>query len=232
MATSTTINGFPKPELSDVPNIETAVGNFADAVDSRVIPIFATTGARDTAISAPSFGMHAAVSGTGEVYYYNGTAWVSAVPRTIYKTSNETVTSSTTLQNDNDFFLSVEANALYVVELDLFLTGNGGGTGDFRSLWTFPSGSVGKRMRVALQEGAAASTPDDMKAPCSTLADPDQDTGTIGTATSEGSLFKETMTIDTAGTSGTLQFTWCQASSNSTATTVHAGSVMRCWKVG
>lgn len=230
MATTTTINGFPKPELSDVPNIETAVGNFADAVDSRVVPVFSTTGARDTAIPSPSFGMMAAVSGTGELYMYNGSVWVSARPRTIYKTSNETVTSSTTLQNDNDFFLSVEANSLYVVELDLVLTGATGG--DFRSLWTFPSGCTGFRSRIALQEGAAASTPDDMKAPVSTIADTNQDTGTIGTLTSEGSIFKETLSLDTAGTSGTLQFTWCQATSSGTATTVYAGSVLRCWKVG
>jgi hypothetical protein len=228
VATSTTINGFPKPELSDVPNIETAVGNFADAVDSRVIPIFATTGARDTAISAPSFGMHAAVSGTGEVYYYNGTAWVSAVPRTIYKTSNETVTSSTTLQNDNDFFLNVEANSLYIVDLTLALTGNSGG--DFRSLWTYPSGATGTRHRIALQHGG--TVPDDLKAPVSSIADTNQDTGTLGTDLTEQSIFKEWLTFDTAGTSGTLQFTWCQRVSSGTATTVRAGSVMQVWKVG
>lgn len=230
MATSTTINGFPKPELSDVPNIETAVGNLANAVDSRVVPVFSTTGARDTAIASPSFGMMAAVSGTGELYMYNGSLWVSARPRTIYKASNETVTSSTVLQNDNDFAISLEANALYKGKLTLAY---GAGGGDFRSLWTFPSGATGLRWKASLMETGQTVNQawhDQSKVSLFSAASPANDVEGLGGTTP--AFWIEDFTIDTAGTSGTLQFTWCQASSSATATTVYAGSVLEIWKVG
>jgi hypothetical protein len=225
VATTTTINGFPKPELSDVPNIETAVGNFADAVDARVVPVFSTTGGRDTAISAPSFGQMAAVSGTGELYMYNGSVWVSARPRTIYKASNESVTSSTVAQNDNDFFVSVEANSKYWIELWISYTA--ATSGDFHSFWTGPSGFAGTRWRNVLISGATGDS--DNKTQIDTIAGVGATTGGLNATTA---YFNENVSLSTSGTSGTLQFVWCQGTSSGTATVVQAGSQMRIWKVG
>lgn len=227
MSTTTAINGWTIPELSDVPNIETAIHPLANAIDARVIPIFTTTGNRDSAISSPSFGQHAAVSGTGEVYWYNGSAWVSAVARTKYKTSNESVTSSTTFQDDNDFFLSVEANALYVVELYLSIVGNT--SGDFKMQWTVPSGTDGIRWRQTLVTGAAADT--DNKSQIDTISGGSSASGVLST-TSPRAFLSEIMSVDTAGTSGTLTLQWAQNGSNANPTTIQAGSFMRAWKVG
>lgn len=227
MATATTINGFPKPELSDVPNIETAVGNFANAVDSRVIPVFSTTGARDTAIPSPSQGMHCEVTGTGEHYRYNGTVWVGATPRYIYKASNESVTSSTVVQSDNDFFFNVEANSLYVVELFLNIIGHS--AGDFHSLWTVPSGTTGIRYRNVLVSGAASDS--DNKTQIDTIAGAGATAGLLGTGTTR-SYWNENVSVDTAGTGGTMQFQWAQGTSSGTATVVQAGSYCKIYKVG
>ena len=225
MTSTTTINGWTIPTLSDVPNIETAIHPLANAIDARVIPIFTTTGNRDSAITSPSFGQFAAVSGTGEIYNYNGSSWVSAVPRTKYKTSNETVTSSAVLQNDNDFFFSVEANSLYYGELLINYTAGGG---DFRSLWTFPASTTGIRYYNGLRSGSA--TVNDDRVQVAVFTDTNQDVDGLGSATP--AYYYEQITVDTAGTSGTLQFQWCQAVSNATSTVVRAGSVMRLWKVG
>lgn len=227
MSTTTTINGWTIPELSDVPNIETAIHPLANAIDARVIPIFTTTGARDSAITSPSFGQYAAVSGTGEVYWYNGSAWVSAVARVKYKTANEAVTSNTTNQADNDFFISVEANALYFVELHIVMTGHT--SGDFKSAWTVPSGATGYRWRDVLQSGATADS--ENKSQIDTIAGGSATVGVLGTG-STNTYFHETLTVDTAGTSGNLALEWSQGTSNATATTVLAGSVMRVWKIG
>lgn len=225
MSTTTTINGWTIPELSDVPNIETAIHPLANAIDARVIPIFTTTGARDSAITAPSQGQHAEVTGTGEHYRYNGSLWVSDTPRTKFKTANETVTSSAVLQNDDDLFLSVEANAYYFGILMINYTAGGG---DFRSLWTFPSGTTGIRYYNGLRSGSA--TVNDDRAQVAAFTDTNQDVDGLGSSTP--AYYMEHIFVDTGGSSGTLQFQWCQATSSGTSTVVRAGSVLQLWKIG
>lgn len=58
MAQNTTISGLPYPELTDIPNAQTAFSNLATALDSIVIPRYATSTARDTAIGSPGDGQH------------------------------------------------------------------------------------------------------------------------------------------------------------------------------
>lgn len=56
MSGTTTINGIPWPELTDAPNIETAVKPAVDHIDTRIIPRFVNTTARNAAIPAPIAG--------------------------------------------------------------------------------------------------------------------------------------------------------------------------------
>lgn len=229
MSTTTAINGWTIPELSDVPNIETAIHPLANAIDARVIPIFTTTGARDSAITSPSFGQHAAVSGTGEVYWYNGSNWVSAVPRSFYKSANEQVVSSTTMQNDDTFTFSVEANALYFVELFIVMSSaDATGNPDFKSQWTVPASTTGIRWRSGLTTGATADTTD--KEQIDTIAGGSSQLGVLPSSTR--TFFVERISVDTAGTSGTMTLQWAQNNSDTDAVIVEAGSYMRVWKVG
>lgn len=80
MATVTPINGFPRPQLPDSPDIEIAVGSLGDAVDARANPVFATTVARDAAMPSPVAGQECYVT-TGSVkYWYDGSGWRMLTP--------------------------------------------------------------------------------------------------------------------------------------------------------
>lgn len=57
MALNTPIAALPYPELTDIPNAQTAFQNLATALDTKVIPKFATSVARDAAIPSPVAGM-------------------------------------------------------------------------------------------------------------------------------------------------------------------------------
>lgn len=56
MTTNTPRNGFRVPQLTDAPNIETAVGQLASDVDKRSFSIYATPAARDLANPTPTQG--------------------------------------------------------------------------------------------------------------------------------------------------------------------------------
>lgn len=73
---TTAINGLRKPAVSDSPNGPQQISNLADDVDKKLVAVFATTTARDAAITTPTDGMICYV--TADDYYYervNG-AWV------------------------------------------------------------------------------------------------------------------------------------------------------------
>lgn len=72
------IQGLPYPLPSAVPDVPTDVKALADAVAGRLVMRFATTAARDAAITAPVSGMKAVI-GSGAAlteYTHNGTSWV------------------------------------------------------------------------------------------------------------------------------------------------------------
>lgn len=58
MAQNTPIAALPYPELTDIPNAQTAFSNLATALDTIVVPRYASTAARDTAIASPGDGQH------------------------------------------------------------------------------------------------------------------------------------------------------------------------------
>jgi len=119
VATTTPINQFQIPQLADSPNIETAIQPFANAIDQFVVPRFTTVAVRDTRITSPTDGMVCYVTGTGEMYRYNGTGWVSAVPRVRCKLGTQNF-SGTTLAGDADLILSVEAGSRYKARYGIY----------------------------------------------------------------------------------------------------------------
>ncbi|MES4891417.1 hypothetical protein [Streptomyces sp. NPDC096012] len=72
----------------------------------------------------------------------SGNLNVTGVGRTLFvrKTSDQSVTSSTTLANDSQLLLPVVANATYT--LFLMCIFSGGTTGDIKFDWTVPSGTA------------------------------------------------------------------------------------------
>lgn len=156
---------------------------------------------------------------------YAGTAVTAAflesmLPITATKTANESVTSSTTLQNDDQLFAPVEANATYDVELRLFHDSDATVAGDIKVAWTGPAGAT---MNWGVHGANSAAT-------SSTSALTNMQTRTIaefaafGGGDSSGTTALVGGTLTVAGTAGTLQLQWAQETSNAVATNVRAGS--------
>lgn len=62
------------------------------------------------------------------------------MPITARKTSNETIISNSTLQNDDELFVPVEASCEYHMELRISYTS--GTTPDLKLGWTYPTGTT------------------------------------------------------------------------------------------
>lgn len=147
----------------------------------------------------------------------------------VRKPANESVTSSATLQDDNDFAFAVAANAIYTLQTYIIYSGaidGGTGAGGLKMQFTGPAGagmtwtnfganvSGGVTNYNVVAEGLAAGAPRSVPT----------NAGTTMTCQPKGTLV-------TSGTSGTLQFRWAQNTSNATATVVGINSWMRLKRV-
>lgn len=134
------------------------------------------------------------------------------------KTADETISSSTTLQNDDDLFVTVAANAVYEFSLELQVLAQP--TNDFKLGFTGPAGYSMEYTARGPTTAAAANT----------------DTYTVtGTATDVpafGGLAGQDLGVSlrglviTSGTAGTLQLQWAQNASGASGTTVRIGSYL------
>lgn len=137
------------------------------------------------------------------------------------KTSDESVASSTTLQNDDQLALPLVANAKYRMIAYIMYDGAadaGTGQGGLKMQFTGPSGAVmqwtnfgnntgGLTTYNVVIEGLAAGSPRSVGT----------NGGTLMSCEPKGY-------ISVSSTAGTLQFKWAQNISSPTATLVKAGS--------
>lgn len=147
-----------------------------------------------------------------------------AAPYVVRKTSNETVTSSTALQNDNELLAAVLANTLYRV--DMFVIYDGATTGDIKLGFTAPAGATFDWTATAFDPAiGAGALIGSVKLSHSTIASAEP-AGAVGTGAGNRSVARIAGWLLVAGTAGTFQFQWAQNASDATATTVLAGSVL------
>lgn len=133
----------------------------------------------------------------------------SAVPHSVVrKTATESVTSSTTFQDDNHLLLPISANSVYVFTLNIVLT-SGAGAGGIKVEFAIPSGASITWTTLGFGSTAAA--------------------GGVSLTTQSGADFHGTVT--TAATAGNLQVRWAQSSSSGTATTLAIGSFLLAHKI-
>lgn len=152
MSTNTTVNGWPLPSLTDQPNITTAVNSGLVLVDRRVNPIYATTAARDAAITAPDEGMECYVTGTKEKYLYNGTRWVGAAWRSHAIETTQVINNTTTVVDITEGAITLEANSVYDIFYQLEIQSyNGAG---FRWNFNTPALTTGHYHMHMYQEQA------------------------------------------------------------------------------
>ena len=138
-------------------------------------------------------------------------------PLFVYKTADESVTSSTTLQNDDHLFLSVAANTRYLVES--YFAWTSPVAADFKFTYTTPVGVAGQWSALNPTLASAVSAPY---------------TGSLSwgsTGTFEGfnlDMFARVNGIlIVGGIAGTLQFQFAQNTSNATPCTVRQYSWLR-----
>jgi hypothetical protein len=138
------------------------------------------------------------------------------------KAADETVNNSATLQNDDDFAPSLDANSEYFIELWLHVDTNT--TARFKFAWDIPAGATIIAAGVSVTRANNNDTGTERQTVDATGAPIAFASGQPGTAY----LFA---TITTAGTAGTAQFQWAQNTANASDTKVLADSVQRVTKV-
>lgn len=140
----------------------------------------------------------------------------------VRKTGDETVTSSTVLQDDDHLLATVVANATYEFRLVAFY--DGGTTGDIKLGFTVPASST----LIWGINGATAGVSNIANATANwtvtTASGGSAVVGANGAATKM--ILRAEGLLRTAGTAGTLQLQWAQSSSDATATTLFTDSYL------
>ncbi len=131
------------------------------------------------------------------------------------KTSRESVTSSTTLQDDNDFSFSLKANTTYAITGTLIV--NAPATGGFKLASNVTSG-LDHQFSISGYNNSSFTLSGDLLNGVSTSSQIQ-----VGAADAN---FKLTGFITTSSSAITLTFQWSQHTSNATATYIERGSTM------
>jgi hypothetical protein len=144
------------------------------------------------------------------------------------KTANETVTSSTTLQNDDALTVTLDANSIYRVYMVLLMAGVT--AGEIKTSWTAPAGATG--FKNCMGPGSDSTSRDGVAA---TMR---YGTHTFTTAVNYGLndaanfVHAVEQGIVTTTTGGTFVLQWAQQASSATASTIAAGSFLIAEKIG
>lgn len=138
----------------------------------------------------------------------------------VIKTSTESVTSSTTVQDDNELSMTLNANTNYW--LDGLIIIDGAAAGDFKPQFVVPSGTI--RWLADGPDSSAAATTDivdrNWKAGSLTTI-----VGTVASGTS--TVLPVSGIIRTGASGGTFKLQWAQGTSSATATRVFLDSFLR-----
>lgn len=144
----------------------------------------------------------------------------SRTPLWAIKQSDESVSSSITVQADDELRLLLPANGIYRVELEARVSGATGG--DLRAAWNNPA-DLTMHARFCWGLGSAVTTADDQAV---RFQSPTFLTSQLGTGTTAGSPYREVLYVTTGASDADLQFEWAQVVSNGVATNVLAGSAV------
>lgn len=139
------------------------------------------------------------------------------IPNTVFKPSDQSVTSSVTLVNDTALVLALNANATYILVAYIDYEGGTQGSSDIQFQFTGPAGATMKAVSLFIGTGGANNQGHlnlSQLAVC----------GSNGAGVARSALLVGT--VQTAGTAGNLQMQWAQNTSNATATKVHQGSCL------
>jgi hypothetical protein len=151
----------------------------------------------------------------------------AAIPSVAYKASDQSVTNSTTVVNDNDLSFSVVSGATY--NIDSYLQWVGNDTGDIKFGFTFPASSTLSFAIIGPDDTATTFASGGTRGTGEWFARNGQTSSPSGTIQVSGSTSTLAGIIKgqlVCNTTGTLQLQWAQNTANATATTLKAGSWM------
>jgi len=141
----------------------------------------------------------------------------------VRKTADESLSSSTTLQDDNHLILPVAANEVWQFSFNIIYSS--GTTEDFKIGFTFPTSGRIDAMGVAFDGALAVSLPN-----VSTTTSPATPTTALGGAGTTVRFPVSMQGIFTnSSTAGNVTLQWAQNTSGATTTTVYANSTL--WAV-
>ena len=148
--------------------------------------------------------------------------WTSRL--TALKTADESVTSSTVLQDDNHLFLSVEASSSYILEMLISFTGDS--TGDMQMQFTGPTGFDYELFGTNTYDGSS---------PAAGVIFPflmtEAGAKVIQVTNSTTHFIKLHGVVNTSTTAGTLTFQFAQLSSSATPLVVRQYSYLKLVKI-
>lgn len=146
----------------------------------------------------------------------------------VRKPSNESVASSTTVQDDDDLFFVPILNTNYWITMYIIYDGPGpdpGVTaGDLKISWSVPTGSTFNYVSDAIVSGATGGVYDVSRTAQIAPAGGTPGAGTLGTGSPAVALVKGIFQM--GSTAGTFRFRWAQITSSATAVTVRANSCL------
>lgn len=153
------------------------------------------------------------------------------MPSYAFKTSGESRASTTTIADDSDLIVPVEANAIYFIRFTVHAAAVL--ASDIKTAWSAPSGATGNRSVLGPGSTASDANADNIAIRMGVHGLTTEITYS-GVRNSNGAQFLiiETSLITTAGTAGNVAFRWAQATSGATATIVQSGSWAEYRRVG
>jgi len=159
-----------------------------------------------------------------------GTLLSSMIPDVIRKLTATDRASTTTLADDPDLTTTLEANAVYYIEMELWYAATAA-SGGIKTQWTVPSGVTGNRSALGIGPSVSSGTP--------------EGSGRWGvhnytTSVSYGDrasstsllLARETSVVTTSSTAGTLALQWAQDVSDAASCRMGVGSLIRITRLG
>lgn len=181
--------------------------------------IVCTSGTRP---SSPVSGMTIYETDTNQLAIYTGAAWEVRNRRRLYirKTSDESLTSNATLQDDDALTFTVETNSEY--ELSGMVIYSAGTTEKMKCGFVGPAGATLDWHHLSADSTVTAQSGDAWWG-TSTISS----VNTLGgSGTANAQSMRPAGILKTVGTSGTFKFQWAQNTSGVNATTVKAGSYL------
>lgn len=231
MSTNSTISGIPLPANTDVINANQSFGDYANGLDSIMIPKFTSTTQRDSHLS-PQAGQVCSLN--GDLQMFDGLSWsFFGVERIVYKSADTSRASTVTMTADPHLLFTVPAGQK--IHCDAFISAFSAtvSTGDLRIGQTITGGTATMtgtgRMAGGVAYDSSGGTSKFTTNGCFQHAN-------IGTnalfrayptsASEDGSFHRLTFIIDgtTSVTDSVVTFVWSQVVSSATATVLQTGS--------